>query len=59
MLFDTGVALTVIGAVMLALAQLSRVAQSAEKEPPPETFEPMDVDPSRARPAAAPTEAGR
>ncbi|MDQ7812950.1 monovalent cation/H+ antiporter subunit A [Brevundimonas sp.] len=60
MLFDTGVALTVIGAVMLALAQLSRVAQSAEKQPPPETLEAMDVDPSRNRPgAASTTEAGR
>lgn len=60
MLFDIGVALTVIGAVMLALAQLSRVAQSAEKQPPPETFEAMDVDPSRARPGgASPKEAGR
>jgi len=59
MLFDIGVALTVIGAVMLALAQLSRVAQSAEKAPPPGTLEAMDVDPSRARPAAAPKEAGR
>ncbi len=59
MLFDIGVALTVIGAVMLALAQLSRVAQSAEKEPPPETLEAMDVDPSRDRPAAPTTEAGR
>ena len=60
MLFDIGVALTVIGAVMLALAQLSRVAQSAEKQPPPETLEAMDVDPSRNRPgAASTTEAGR
>ncbi|MBW8302348.1 MAG: monovalent cation/H+ antiporter subunit A, partial [Brevundimonas sp.] len=58
MLFDIGVALTVIGAVMLALAQLSRVAQSAEKQPPPGTFEAMDVDPSRARPAS-PTEGGQ
>ncbi|GAA0868609.1 monovalent cation/H+ antiporter subunit A [Brevundimonas basaltis] len=58
MLFDIGVALTVIGAVMLALAQLSRVAQSAEKQPPLETLEAMDVDPSRT-PAAAPTEAGQ
>ncbi|MBU2417249.1 MAG: monovalent cation/H+ antiporter subunit A, partial [Alphaproteobacteria bacterium] len=59
MAFDIGVALTVIGAVMLALAQLSRVAQSAEKEPPPETLEAMDVDPSRARPIAASKEAGQ
>ncbi|SFS52975.1 monovalent cation/H+ antiporter subunit A [Brevundimonas viscosa] len=58
MLFDVGVALTVIGAVMLALAQLSRVAQSAEKAPPPETLEAMDVDPSRT-PATPAREAGR
>ena len=57
MLFDIGVALTVIGAVMLALAQLSQVAQRAEKQPPPtETLEAMDVDPSRE---PSPTEAGR
>jgi multicomponent K+:H+ antiporter subunit A len=55
MLFDTGVALTVVGAVILALAQLSQVAQSAEKQNPAEADEAMDVDPSRP---AAP-EAGR
>ena len=45
MLFDVGVALTVVGAVMLALAQLSRVAQRAEKL---ETSEhAMDINPSR------------
>jgi hypothetical protein len=32
--FYIGVALTVIGAVILALAQLSQVAQSAEKQEP-------------------------
>ncbi|WP_372707585.1 monovalent cation/H+ antiporter subunit A [Brevundimonas sp.] len=58
-LFDIGVALTVIGAVMLALAQLSQVAQRAEKQPPSETLTAMDVDPGRNEPAAAPTEAGR
>jgi multicomponent K+:H+ antiporter subunit A len=58
-LFDIGVALTVIGAVMLALAQLSRVAERAEKEPVPETETAMDIDPGRNEPAAAPTEAGR
>ncbi len=47
MLFDTGVALTVIGAVILALAQLSQVAQSAEKQVQAGTDEAMDVDPSR------------
>lgn len=58
MLFDIGVALAVIGAVMLALAQLSRVAQSAEKQPAAESLKAMDVDPSRAAPASPP-EAGR
>ena len=56
MLFDTGVALTVVGAVILALAQLSQVAQSAEKQDPAESDQPMDVDPSRS---AAPPEAGQ
>jgi len=59
MLFDIGVALTVIGAVMLALAQLSQVAERAEKETPPETETAMDIDPGRQEPATAPTEAGR
>ncbi len=58
-LFDIGVALTVIGAVMLALAQLSQVAQRAEKQPLSKAQEAMDVDPGRKEPAAAPTEAGR
>jgi multicomponent K+:H+ antiporter subunit A len=45
MAFDLGVALAVIGAVMLALAELSQIAQRAEKL---ERIEyPMDVDPSR------------
>jgi multicomponent K+:H+ antiporter subunit A len=43
--FDVGVALTVVGAVMLALAQLSNIAQRAEKLE--QTEYPMDVDPSR------------
>ncbi|HRJ64194.1 MAG TPA: MnhB domain-containing protein, partial [Brevundimonas sp.] len=59
LLFDIGVALTVIGAVMLALAQLSQVAQQAEKQAPAETLEAMDVDPSRETTAPSPTEAGR
>ncbi len=59
MLFDIGVALTVIGTVMLALAQLSQVSQRAEKQPPPETLNAMDIDPGRNEPAAAPTETGR
>jgi len=45
MLFDIGVALTVVGAVLLALAQLARAAQRAEQEPA--NREPMDVDPTR------------
>jgi multicomponent K+:H+ antiporter subunit A len=45
MAFDLGVALAVIGAVMLALAELSSVAQRAEKLDRIE--HPMDVDPSR------------
>jgi len=57
MLFDVGVALTVIGAVILALAQLSQVAQSAEKQPSLTTDEAMDVDPSRARTEVASREA--
>jgi multicomponent K+:H+ antiporter subunit A len=48
--FDIGVSLTVVGAVMLALAQLSNVAQRAEKLE--RTEHPMDVDPSRARETA-------
>jgi multicomponent K+:H+ antiporter subunit A len=47
MAFDLGVALTVIGAVMLALAELSHIAQRAEKEAASE--HPMDVDPARAQ----------
>ena len=52
MLFDLGVALAVVGAVMLALAELSHVAQRAEKL---EQIEhPMDVDPSRKRKGSQP-----
>lgn len=58
-LFDIGVALTVIGAVMLALAQLSQVAQKAEKEPTPDTETAMDVDPARNEPTPAAKEADR
>ena len=58
-LFDIGVALTVVGAVMLALAQLSQVAQRAAKEPPPETLTAMDINPGRKEPAPTPTEAGQ
>jgi len=41
--FDTGVFLTVIGAVMLSLSQIARVEQRAEREPVPEG--PMDNRP--------------
>ncbi|WP_312162763.1 monovalent cation/H+ antiporter subunit A [Phenylobacterium sp.] len=47
LIFDVGVALTVVGAVMLALAQLSRVSERAEKLQA--TMSPMDVDPSANR----------
>lgn len=46
MLFDIGVAMTVIGAVMLALAELSHISQRAQKEAPTEDG-PMDVDPGK------------
>jgi multicomponent K+:H+ antiporter subunit A len=58
-LFDIGVALTVVGAVMLALAHLSQAAQRAEKQPPSKSQEAMDIDPGRKEPGAAPSEAGR
>jgi multicomponent K+:H+ antiporter subunit A len=43
MAFDLGVFLTVIGAVMLALSSLSRIAIRAGETV---NIEPMDVDPS-------------
>lgn len=43
--FDLGVALAVVGAVMLTLAQLSKVARRAEDLIPVES--PMDVEPGR------------
>jgi multicomponent K+:H+ antiporter subunit A len=46
MAFDFGVFFTVVGAVMLALANLSRVGRKAERLPVNEA--PMDVDPSGA-----------
>lgn len=46
MLFDMGVTLAVVGAVMLALEQLSHAAQRAEKSMP--NLQPMDYDPRRA-----------
>jgi multicomponent K+:H+ antiporter subunit A len=48
MFFDVGVAMTVIGAVMLALAELSTIAQRAHHEIFPDEG-PMDVDPERLR----------
>jgi len=51
MLFDIGVAAAVIGAVMLALAELSHIAQRAEKLD--RVDHPMDIDPSREREAEA------
>ncbi len=48
MLFDVGVAMTVIGAVMLALAELSHVAQRVQKEPDDDEG-PMDIDPATLR----------
>ncbi|MFN3514953.1 MAG: monovalent cation/H+ antiporter subunit A [Phenylobacterium sp.] len=45
MAFDVGVAFTVIGAVVLALAQLSRVGQRAERLRDTEAA--MDIDPRR------------
>jgi len=59
MLFDTGVALTVVGAVLLALAQLSQIARRAEKEQSEGPDEAMDVDPSRKPGVAAPGEGGQ
>jgi len=48
MAFDTGVFLTVIGAVMLALANLSRIGGLAEAPPPQDG--PMEPDLSATRP---------
>ena len=48
MLFDTGVAMTVIGAVMLALAELSHIAVRANKESGVAAADgPMDIDPAK------------
>jgi hypothetical protein len=52
MAFDSGVMLTVIGAVLLSLRQISRVEQRAEREPAPEG--PMDIQlPADHTPEAA------
>jgi multicomponent K+:H+ antiporter subunit A len=53
MLFDVGVAMTVIGAVMLALAELSHVAQRAENADGGAEEDPMDIDPAKLRGAEA------
>ena len=45
--FDLGVMLTVIGAVMLALASLSRIGQHAGEGV---NLTPMDVDPQAGQP---------
>ena len=49
-LFDLGVFLTVVGAVMLSLASLSRIARRAGETV---NLEPMDIDPSADRTAPA------
>ena len=50
MLFDVGVAMTVVGAVMLALAELSHIAQRAEKDDDADGEDgPMDIDPAKLR----------
>jgi multicomponent K+:H+ antiporter subunit A len=50
--FDLGVFLTVVGAVMLALAKLSQVERMAEHSDI--NTEPMDHDPSSERPLTSP-----
>ncbi len=55
--FDLGVFLTVVGGVMLALAQLSRVGQQTDRERV--NLEPMDVDPSTETDEAAVLESSR
>ena len=56
MAFDVGVALTVVGAVMLALKELSHLAQRAEKDEAHDDA-PMDIDPARLRAVPQPGEA--
>jgi len=48
-LFDLGVFLAVVGAVMLSLESFSRLARRAHV---PDTEHPMDIDPSRDDPPA-------
>lgn len=49
-LFDLGVFLAVVGAVMLSLESFSRLARRAQM---PESEHPMDIDPSREDPLVA------
>ncbi len=51
-LFDVGVFLAVVGAVMLSLESFSRLARRAHM---PESDHPMDIDPSRDEPTSDPT----
>lgn len=51
-LFDLGVFLAVVGAVMLSLESFSRLARRANM---PDTEHPMDIDPSREDPAPGDT----
>ena len=51
MAFDLGVFLTVVGVMLLSLAQLSRVAHRVD--PSPESREPMDVQLERTVPRTA------
>ena len=54
-LFDLGVFLAVVGAVMLSLESFSRLARRAHV---PETEHPMDIDPSRDDPPMTPAQEG-
>ena len=51
-LFDLGVFLAVVGAVMLSLESFSRLARRSESS---DSEHPMDIDPSRDDPPTAPT----
>ncbi|WP_195819582.1 monovalent cation/H+ antiporter subunit A [Roseobacter sp. MH60115] len=54
-LFDLGVFLAVVGAVMLSLESFSRLARRAHV---PDTEHPMDIDPSRDDPPMTPAQEG-
>ncbi|WP_299828934.1 monovalent cation/H+ antiporter subunit A [uncultured Roseobacter sp.] len=54
-LFDLGVFLAVVGAVMLSLESFSRLARRAHV---PDTEHPMDIDPSRDDPPTTPAQEG-